>query len=322
MQYKASDVHDFSPSPRGVVAEVESSIAGSAVEELRAELVAHLRDTDLSFVTDRGRQFLAIPGHHPIAFAPIPTHHTGTHFYEETTTLVLNYLLRNTGAERFFDIGAAEGYFSRVAASLQHRPPQVDAFEMRPGEVEHMQDVLEGDAFADRIALHQVAVSDEDTDGALVWMARSLLFEERPARDEYQEAWWRRLKFWLRNDRTRGLSAVASDLTSIDGFVKRSGRSPDIVKMDVEGYEGRVLLGARETLRESRPYILLELHADTKQRFGMRRQEIVQTIFDAGYGALYFTDHRNKSRCEILPLRPRDPLLGRQKTTLVLFVPQ
>lgn len=322
MQYKASNVHDFSPSPRGIVAEVASEAARPAVDELRAELVAHLRDTHLSFLTDCGRQFLAIPGHHPIAFAPIPAHHTGTHFYEETTTLVLNYLLRNTDPERFFDVGAAGGYFSRVAASLKLDPPQVDAFEMRPSEVERMHGMLEDDEFADRIALHQVAVSDEDADGALVWMARSLLFEERPARDEYEEAWWRRLKFWLRNDRTRGLSAISTDLTSIDGFVKRSGRSPDIMKMDVEGYEGRVLLGARDTLRKSRPYILLELHADTKQRFGMRRQEIAQTIFDAGYDALYFTDHQNKSRCEILPLGPRDALLSRQKTTLVLFVPR
>ena len=89
MQCKASNAHDS--EPRGVVATVAPKGPRTAVAELRDELIAHLRDFDLAFVSDGDRQFLDIPGHHPIAFAPVPVQATGTHFYEETTTLVLNY---------------------------------------------------------------------------------------------------------------------------------------------------------------------------------------------------------------------------------------
>ena len=58
------------------------------------------------------------------------------------------------------------------------------------------------------------------------------------------------------------------------------------------------------------------------QRFGMRRQDVAQLIFDQGYDALLLTDHQNKSRCEVVPVGPRDALLGRQRTDMLLFVPR
>jgi FkbM family methyltransferase len=305
-----------------MAAEPSPRIRAPAIEELRWDLVTHLRTTKLSFVVDGGRHYLTIPGHLPILSAPVPSRATGTHFYEETTTLALNFLLSRVRPRRFWDVGAGQGYFSRVAASFRQGAPEVDAFEMRPDEVRRMRRTLQGDPFAGRIRLHQAAMSDKDVADALVWQARSLLFEEQPTRGDYEEAWWRRLKFWLRNDKTRGLFAFATDVASIDGFAKRSGRSPDVIKIDVEGYEGRVLRGARETLRKSRPYVLLELHADGKQRFGLQRHEIAQCMFDAGYDALFFTDHQNKSRCEVLTIGPGDAVLRRPETDLVLFVPR
>lgn len=293
-----------------------------SLPELQSDLANHLRETTLSFVVDRGRHYLSIPGHLPFECVPSPSGKTGTVFYEETTSLVLDYLLKRLRPKSYFDIGASDGYFSRVAASYRGAAPQVDAFEMRPTAAAAMRRAMENDQFAPRINLHVAGVSNRDAESVQVWLARSLLFEEAPLPQQYEEAWWRRAKFWLRNDRTRGLSTASIAVTSIDGFTNRSSRLPDIIKIDVEGYEGKVLLGARDTLRSARPFVLLELHKDEKQRFGMLRQDVAQLVFDQGYDALFLTDHRNKNRCEVLPVGPRDALLRRQRTDMLLFVPR
>jgi FkbM family methyltransferase len=292
-----------------------------SLPELQGQIAAHLRDNHLSFVVDRGRHFLSIPGHFPFSCSPFSSRRTGSIFYEETTTLVLDYLLKQVRPAHFFDIGAGDGYFSRVAASLRGPAPQVDAFEMRESAVDAMRRALEGDQFAPRISVHAAGVSDRDAESVQVWLARSLLFEEPPLRRQYEEAWWRRAKFWFRQDRSRGLATAFTSITSIDGFARRSRRRPDVIKIDVEGYEGKVLQGAHQTLRTVRPFVLLELHKDEKQRFGMRRQDITQLLFDHGYGALLLTDHQNASRCEVVRVRPGDALLLRQETDLFLFAP-
>lgn len=49
--------------------------------------------------------------------------------------------------------------------------------------------------------------------------------------------------------------------TTIDAFVAATGRRPDVMKIDVEGEELEVLVGAEQTLSRVRPRILLEAHS-------------------------------------------------------------
>jgi hypothetical protein len=46
---------------------------------------------------------------------------------------------------------------------------------------------------------------------------------------------------------------------TLDAFVREQGLRVDFVKADIEGWEGRLLEGARQTLREQRPALLLEI---------------------------------------------------------------
>lgn len=47
---------------------------------------------------------------------------------------------------------------------------------------------------------------------------------------------------------------------SIDGLIAAGYQKPDIIKIDVEGAEYDVLLGAKNTLQQCQPYILLATH--------------------------------------------------------------
>ena len=57
-------------------------------------------------------------------------------------------------------------------------------------------------------------------------------------------------------------------LVSLDDEVRSSGIVPDLLKIDVEGYEYEVLAGARNLLRDHKPAISLELHLDLLERRG------------------------------------------------------
>ena len=112
--------------------------AARAVELLGQEIASHLGQTDLRWLTCNERPYLYIPQHRPLACTP-PTpkrrlfgDKPAPEFYEETTTLLINYLIGRFTPQVFFDIGAAKGYFARVAASHCAHAPRVHAFEMQP----------------------------------------------------------------------------------------------------------------------------------------------------------------------------------------------
>jgi hypothetical protein len=56
---------------------------------------------------------------------------------------------------------------------------------------------------------------------------------------------------------------------------------PDIIKIDVEGFEWEVLKGARPTLREHRPVLQIEVHGDQLFRYGSTANEL-WSLVDAG----------------------------------------
>ena len=54
--------------------------------------------------------------------------------------------------------------------------------------------------------------------------------------------------------------AVKVPVTTIDAYCQAKKIRPSLIKIDVEGFEFNVLNGARNTLKEARPSILVELH--------------------------------------------------------------
>jgi len=58
------------------------------------------------------------------------------------------------------------------------------------------------------------------------------------------------------------VKAVDVDVVSLDAFCRERDLYPDLVKIDVEGYELSVLLGAVELFQNARPIFMVEVQAD------------------------------------------------------------
>ncbi|GAA0391663.1 hypothetical protein Acor_18270 [Acrocarpospora corrugata] len=86
--------------------------------------------------------------------------------------------------------------------------------------------------------------------------------------------------------------AVTRPMTSIDAYLAGGGLGPpDIIKIDVEGYEGFVLRGAAEALAAS-PTLLFELHPELQANCGCDAGEVLDVVF-ARYRWVFLVDELN-----------------------------
>ena len=90
----------------------------------------------------------------------------------------------------------------------------------------------------------------------------------------------------------------------------------DIIKMDVEGFEKQVLLGAQAVLETLRPVILFECSLDIDD--GFRSYADVRAVFPEDY-RLYRLSHKGKRRHGVyfLPELTTDMFLNRRQLTIV-----
>jgi FkbM family methyltransferase len=70
---------------------------------------------------------------------------------------------------------------------------------------------------------------------------------------------------------------------TMDKFVATYSIEPDIIKIDVEGFEWQVLQGGASFLRTNSPVICLEIHAQRLRNYGSSVAQLVELLTGFGY---------------------------------------
>lgn len=279
---------------------------------LSEEIADHIASSRVLALPKGDCDFLVVDGHLPVAW---PT--TAGRNRENAVILLLSFLITKFRPRVFFDVGSASGDYTCLALSHIASPPHVHAFDMRPEAHEIMRGRVAAAGFDGIVTQHMAGLSEAHQGERDLWFARTRLFEHEPEKSQYREPVWRRIKFYLRN-RNRGLVKTRAELTSIDHLAAVRDIVPDLIKIDVDGYEGKVLRGGIKTFAKHRPPIMLELHKD-KLLNGEKRADVVGTLLDIGYEALFLTDHHDPKVCQLVPVDRRHPLVARQETDFILF---
>jgi FkbM family methyltransferase len=168
------------------------------------------------------------------------------------------FLARAVDCRRFLDVGACHGLFS--LAFTQGRPgTEAVAVEPSPLAWEVLESNLRRNAGA-RVTPLQAAV------GAA------------PGRLTMRYSWHH-----LEAATTGEPGAVEIHLRTVDRLCAELGFRPDLVKIDVEGYELAVLRGARGVLKESRPLVFLEIHPARIAELGGSVGELSDLLAELGY---------------------------------------
>ncbi len=166
------------------------------------------------------------------------------------------------------DIGANIGWFSLVAARHIGKSGAIYAFEPRPETVKMLKRTMADNRLRDRVQVLEFALSDTWSTLDLVWRrgtdnpGESFVAGPNQAMEHFESA-----------------KVTAGVLDDILPDV-----APDIIKIDVEGAEPKVMRGAQNALKRKHPPILSELFPHQLQAVsGASARQYIDQMQSYGY---------------------------------------
>ena len=162
-------------------------------------------------------------------------------WWEPYNTALLKCVLRE--GDCFIDLGANLGYFSVVAADCVGKTGRVMAFEPEPESFRFCQLNVQLNQFQDVVSLHQLAVGEGEE--------AQTLFRSRENHGAHQ------LVHNFRDGYDQ--HGISVNVTSLDRFAQAATDFGPIhvIKMDVQGYETKVLLGMRQLIDRNRDWLMV-----------------------------------------------------------------
>ena len=116
--------------------------------------------------------------------------------------------------------------------------------------------------------------------------------------DFYAQTWSGMSRMGAPNEALGDTEHVTVPVITVDDQVERTGLIPNLMLIDVEGFEIAVLDGARETIARHRPVVLVEMHPDVWSSARTDRNRAASLLRDLGLRAIPFlpsndplTDH-------------------------------
>jgi len=169
----------------------------------------------------------------------------------------------------FLDVGANIGSYTVLASGAVGA--ETLCFEPVPETFQHLLDNIHLNRLTDRVQAHNVAVGSEA--GEIEMIADQDTVNRVITGEAYAGA------------------TVKVPVVVLDEIL--AGRVPKLIKIDVEGFELKVLQGMRDTLRDQRPRLFIEIHgADLKAKLDNIRQ-VGSFLLDLGYKIEHVESRQN-----------------------------
>ena len=142
-----------------------------------------------------------------------------------------------------FDVGANIGLTGLLLAQHSTKARRIHCFEPEPQNFESLRRNISENRLSERVFAHRLALTDES--GKAVLFVRG-----GPGEGRHSMVTAKGSK-----------ASIRIPALSASDFVASQGQAPDLVKIDVEGAEGRVLAGMEPLFQQRRPReVFLELH--------------------------------------------------------------
>ncbi len=167
-----------------------------------------------------------------------------------------------------FDVGAHVGLYAVPAGNVVGPSGSVVAFEPATPNVDLLQRHLRYNGL-ENVTVVKSVVAEEDQ--------QEVPFFESGQADAMNSM--QPLRYHERYDR------VSRPQRSLDAFCTEHDLWPQVLKIDVEGAEVRVLRGARAMMQSARPLVFLSVHPDRMGLLGDSVEDLQRLIAELGYRA-------------------------------------
>ena len=202
-------------------------------------------------------------------------------WHEPSVTRLLEVLAQDRKC--LIDVGAHLGYFSALFASSPNRTAY--AIELNPRTFQILENTLN---VASGLKGHAIAInaglSHEESETRIGSGSTSPTFS------------------LLEGDSLGKASARSVKVTTLDLFCKEIGAAPDVIKIDVEGFERHVWLGGQDVISHYRPILIVEIHVPQLKNLGIEPFDFIREIAASNYAVFSTKDHRSTQAEPFLPL--------------------
>lgn len=189
-------------------------------------------------------------------------------YFERDTTLAINKLCKS--GMTVVDIGANIGYYTLLLAKLVGPMGKVIAFEPAQWAFSKLKRNLELNDF-DNITLEKKALSNENRQDQVRHFYCSWPLHTN-SEDQIHPI-----------HHGRAMKDIV-DFATLDHYVKQKGiKKIDLIKLDVDGHEFKVIQGAVKTLRSFKPLIVMELSSYTLEEVGDNIADLVSLLSGLGF---------------------------------------
>lgn len=188
------------------------------------------------------------------------------------------------------DIGANIGCHALLCSKLVGATGKVIAFEPTKRAYEKLAKNKYLNSFAQNIQLEKIVVSDQTIKEQTVRINSS----------------------WQTFGVQSPLEEEIVDFITLDEYVGKSDFSKvNLIKIDVDGYEYKIIRGALKTLAKHKPYLILELGSYTLAGVGDSLVDLVDILFYLNYKIVWDKDwYVFKSPEEVIKTVPPDATIN------------
>lgn len=155
------------------------------------------------------------------------------------SSLVKDILISFKDGYVFYDIGANTGWYSMLAAIL-NKKSLIFSFEPVTEHIECLQESIALNRLEAQVVIHPIALSNSNGEMSMLLAGSGSSLEK---------------DFLSTNEGVRIVK-----IKTLDSVIKEKNiPTPDFIKIDVEGHEYKVLLGAKDILSKSSPILFIEI---------------------------------------------------------------
>jgi FkbM family methyltransferase len=172
------------------------------------------------------------------------------------------------------DVGANIGLYTCIAAGRAPSDGKVIAFEPVPANLRYLKRNLEENDLTAQVVVEEQAVG-QGSGEIQIYLADGSIGTHSPSAMNV----------------IGSTTSITVPEVSLDDYARQKlgGRSIDLLKVDVEGYEGAVLRGARKTLQQDKPTLLIEFVPEHLANCNFSADEFLDLIFEV-YDDVFLVD--------------------------------